>query len=463
MKKVLLSCMAFLVAAVSFANDGIQFTEGRWKDILSKAKSENKLVFIDVYTSWCGPCKMMSAEVFPQKMVGDVFNASFVNYKIDAEKGEGIDIAKKFDVRAFPTYLFVNGDGELVYRVVGYMKTEAFLKEANIAIGEKNDPKPFVIWESEYNSGKKDKAFLFGYLKKRALLRVPSADLAEEVFPMLTKEELSNKEIMSSIIYFDPAIQFVPGGKVFDYVLQNFKELDSSGIVKYPLGIMEVGINNYFKKNIIENRIEKMLPVMIQSQKDLMIASELKPAEITAMEKELTMSYYSGVGNAAKTDAAAKDYVENGIMKLDIAGMQAEDAEGFKKFMEPYLTGKVDSSKDQKFAMKRLMKNNKMVSVSYNLRSAAEAVYKNSKDQKMLSLAAGWSRKADEFFPHFSSEAVLAGLLFKTGKKQEGIKMMGTAAKDPFLDMTPDTRKLLLSNVELMRKGEAPKDLWNKK
>ena len=112
MKKIIIYCSLFLFASQIFAEDGIQFSHGTWKEILSQAKKENKLVFIDVYTSWCGPCKKMVAEVFQRKEIGTLFNASFVNYKIDAEKGEGIEIAKKFGVRSFPTYLFVNGDGD---------------------------------------------------------------------------------------------------------------------------------------------------------------------------------------------------------------------------------------------------------------------------------------------------------------------------------------------------------------
>ena len=131
------------------AQESINFDAGDWKAILLKAKEENKLVFIDVYTSWCGPCKKMVAEVFPRKEVADVFNASFINYKIDAEKGEGVQIAKLFNVHAFPTYLFVNGDGELVYRLTGYTEPRPFLDHAATALKEKDDPKPLVKWEHE--------------------------------------------------------------------------------------------------------------------------------------------------------------------------------------------------------------------------------------------------------------------------------------------------------------------------
>lgn len=461
MKKIIIYCSLFLFASQIFAEDGIQFSHGTWKEILSQAKKENKLVFIDVYTSWCGPCKKMVAEVFPRKEIGTLFNTSFVNYKIDAEKGEGIEIAKKFGVRSFPTYLFVNGDGDLVYRTGGYMPPVAFMQEADIALKEKEDPKPYIKWEEEYVKGKRDKKFLMGYMRKRALLKMPSAEVAEELFPMLTSDELANKDIISNIIFYDARTEYIPQGKVFNYVMKNYKELDSSQLVQYPLGIMEIGINNYFRKNIIANQHEKLLPVMIDAYGQVMRASGISNQNISIMGKELTYEYYSGTHNEAKLYPAVTDFVENGLMKLNIDSLQAIDAAEYIKFMEPYLTGKLDSTKDQGFMMKRLKKNSEMVSPSYRLRDAAEAVYNISHDKDMLQKAMEWARIANEWFPHFSNAAVYAGLLFKNGDRQQAIYMMDLASKDPFLAQAKETLQLLKNNVEDMKKEKAPQHTWN--
>ncbi|MBV8251520.1 MAG: thioredoxin family protein [Chitinophaga sp.] len=460
MKRILALFISLLSLASAQAEDGIQFSHGSWKEILSQAKKENKLIFIDVYTSWCGPCKMMAAEIFPQKVVADKFNASFINYKIDAEKGEGVQIAKQFEVHAFPTYLFVNGNGDLIYRTSGYMPAASFLDQANIALKAKDDPKPIAKWQDEYNNGKRSKDFLLAYMKKRSNLKLPSAEIIEELFPLLTKEDLKKKDVITSLIYFDANIQFVPGGKLFTYVLNNYKQLDSSKIIQSPLGIMEFGIRNYFKKNIVENKKEKMLPVMIQSYKKIMQATNVQPAEIIAMEKELPVEYYGTTGDATKLAPAVIDYVQNGIMKLDIAGKQKQDEETFAGFMAPYLTGKADSTKDEKFAMKRIMQSNNMVSISYQLRDAAEEVYKNISDPKLLKQATDWAKQADEWFPHFSSKAVYAGLLFKIGNTQQAVHIMESAGNDPLLEKASGAQNLILANVEKMKNGEAPKSLW---
>jgi len=64
-------------------SQGIEFFHGDWKDALAKAESEGKMLFVDAYTTWCGPCKKMASVVFPDPKVGAFFNEQFINIKID--------------------------------------------------------------------------------------------------------------------------------------------------------------------------------------------------------------------------------------------------------------------------------------------------------------------------------------------------------------------------------------------
>ncbi|MFS4455671.1 thioredoxin family protein [Maribacter sp. 2304DJ31-5] len=102
--------IAFFALSITANAQGIQFFKGTFDEAIAKAKEENKLVFVDFYTTWCGPCKMMSKRVFPQKIVGDYFNEKFVSIKIDAEKGEGIALADTYKVEAYPTLVYINSD-----------------------------------------------------------------------------------------------------------------------------------------------------------------------------------------------------------------------------------------------------------------------------------------------------------------------------------------------------------------
>lgn len=147
---------ALFIGALAFAQ-GIKFEDTNFSTILAKAKKENKLIFIDAYASWCGPCKLMVKNVFPQKAVGDYYNSHFVNAKIDMEKGEGIELAKKYNVKAFPTYLFVDGNGEVVHRTLGYVEENDFIQFAKDA-GDPN--KRLGALKQKFENGEKDPEFL---------------------------------------------------------------------------------------------------------------------------------------------------------------------------------------------------------------------------------------------------------------------------------------------------------------
>jgi len=109
------------------ADAGIKFSEGSWAAILKKAKAEKKIVFLDAYTTWCGPCKLLQKNVFTKPEVGALFNQKFINVKIDMESGEGPKLAKKYPLEGYPTLFFINPDGEIVKQVIGYQNPETLL------------------------------------------------------------------------------------------------------------------------------------------------------------------------------------------------------------------------------------------------------------------------------------------------------------------------------------------------
>lgn len=117
MRKIIISLIMF---AISLANIYAQtnFRNITLNDALAAARSEGKLVFIDFYTDWCGPCKMMMRQVFPQKEVGDYMNKTFVCIKLNAEKN-GKAEAVRFKLRAYPTFIILNSDNKEIGRHEG--------------------------------------------------------------------------------------------------------------------------------------------------------------------------------------------------------------------------------------------------------------------------------------------------------------------------------------------------------
>ena len=125
--------ISFLTLNQTFAQ-GVIFRQDDWQNVLMQAKAQKKLIFVDIYTTWCGPCKEMDKKTFTEAMVGDKFNARFINYKIDAEKGYGITLAKRYGVTAFPTCLFIDANENLVYKQEGLLRAPDLLKEADMVL-----------------------------------------------------------------------------------------------------------------------------------------------------------------------------------------------------------------------------------------------------------------------------------------------------------------------------------------
>lgn len=104
----------------------INFTTGAWKTIKEKAKKENKIIFFDAYATWCGPCKYMERNVYTNDSVAAIYNANYINVKMDMEEGEGLELANEFEITAYPTLLFFSPDGKLLHKNVGAMDATAF-------------------------------------------------------------------------------------------------------------------------------------------------------------------------------------------------------------------------------------------------------------------------------------------------------------------------------------------------
>ncbi|WP_343604173.1 thioredoxin domain-containing protein [Fluviicola sp.] len=159
--KLIVLALTALVSTCSFGQ--ITFEHGTLKEALEKAKQAKKPLFVDVYATWCGPCKQMAATAFIDPEVSKFYNANFVSLKLDGEKNDGPEVMTKYGINAYPTLLYFDASGNLAGKVVGAMQAKQLLsKGVEIANPESN---PVFLARKEYLKSKKKQADLKAYVK----------------------------------------------------------------------------------------------------------------------------------------------------------------------------------------------------------------------------------------------------------------------------------------------------------
>ena len=188
MKKLLFILVGLLCTAVVFAQ--VNFQELTLEEACKKAKTENKPVFLDCYTSWCGPCKMMAKDVFTLKEAGEYFNKKFVCVNTDMEKGDGRAIAKQYGVNAYPTFLMINQDGKLLHKIEGAMPLKKLIENVERGLNANR----LAEYEASFLSGKLDKTELMSYWKLLSISgeTVKAQRVGDNLWGKLSREDKLN-------------------------------------------------------------------------------------------------------------------------------------------------------------------------------------------------------------------------------------------------------------------------------
>ncbi len=234
MKFTTLLFILFCSSAMLFANDkteeaggeGIQFFEGSWKETLAESKRTGKLIFIDAYTSWCGPCKKMAKQIFPLKEVGDFYNKNFVNAKFDMEKGDGRKVRQEYNVNAFPTFLFVDGDGKLHFKSKGGKPADRFIQMGKTALSKVDYSGQYA---EKYEEGDRDPELLYNYAYSLMKSNKSSVKIANEY--LQTQKDLSSEKNLNFIL--DLATE--SDSRIFGLLIKNrakLEQLRSAALVR---------------------------------------------------------------------------------------------------------------------------------------------------------------------------------------------------------------------------------------
>lgn len=295
--KKLLSTLTLLLGTLALQAQGVSFEpEGTTlEQAAAKAKQENKLVFVDCYTQWCGPCRSMAKNVFPQEKVGAFMNPRFVSVTIDMETEYGAPRAKEWQVSAYPTFIIFNADAQEIGRFVGGSNADEFINR----VTEKSRDNGSAALEARWNNGERDEAFLREYLA--GLNAAYKNDRANAVAEALLqgKEETFAADSALAMIFMRNINN--PFATVFVYTVQH------PAALKAALGDMPVDMKI---KSVLTNYTRQLIrqdgdKVTVDEDKlaayvDLLHRLELPDAEhyrltvlITAAEKGKDFATYT--------------------------------------------------------------------------------------------------------------------------------------------------------------------------
>ncbi len=293
MKQLIILTFFFLTSGYCHLQAGIDFFSGTFEEAKAAAADQGRLIFVDAYTTWCGPCKRMSRNVFTDDAVGELFNSAFVNVKLDMEKGEGAKFQRKYGVTAFPTLLFLDSGGEVVHRVVGGMDVPNFLKLGNFAASKSNVS---AEMDQAYADGQRDPEFMAKYIEglskaNRPLLKITNSYLDGQ-------EDLSTEENLKILFYGSVEAD----SRIFNQMVKHDKEIKKlvgeealdEQILKAANKTVEKAIQ-FQSSDLLEEAIDKVDRYASRGNKDF--------------EDKARLKYYEGVQDIDNYLKTAKSYV----------------------------------------------------------------------------------------------------------------------------------------------------------
>lgn len=319
-----------------------------WNAVKSKAVKENRMIFMDCYTSWCGPCKGLAQNVFPQPKVGEFLNSNFVCCKYDMEKGEGIMLYKKYkdNIPGFPTMLLINPvDESIVHKVVGYTEPDALIT----ALQDGLDGKTLAVFQKRYEAGERSLELIKDYCKALdvAYDQGTKEKVVRDYIESMPLDSLMNKELLELYLpYLNDAYSTQYG-----YVLKNLDKL------QYRLKINRYDIETRLQRAMSDAVREIVNVTLAHTNADTLASMKMKEEKL---KKLLQGASVKGFGEL-NAKLAINDIRMNGdivaldaILEADKILQATRDEYSFRPDMYKYIIEYADVKTQKEIIRKYL-------------------------------------------------------------------------------------------------------------
>lgn len=361
------------------AQDKINFRDGKLADLLKIAKTENKPVMYMGYANWCEHCKKMKAEVITNKAVADFYNANFVNGWEDMETESGTLIRRQYNVKAFPTFLFIAPNGDLLYSVSGELTAEVFIQEGKNALDEK---KQFPYLRAQFEADPKNPDKTLAYVSALRRSNFDTDGISRQYFSNVPEDQMvsaTNWKILAN------GIRDIDS-REFQYVLKNQAAFAGVSSAK---------------------RVERKIVNMVQEW--------LTPF----VDKQDTIGYLKKRTSAI---AIAMPKTDSVVFSYDLRLF--ENVKGWKTYR------KITKANVEKIAWKN----------PTQLKEIAMVYMNNIDDPKALDDAILWAERALEIKDEYATQIVVARLYLKKGDKKNA-KDWAEKARNVALGYKWDTKQ----------------------
>ena len=303
----------FILPSLLLGQDKIHFNEKTWEQSLAQAAEEKKLIYLDCYTSWCGPCKAMDKKVFTDKKVIDFYERNFINYKMDMEKEIGPELAKRYNVSAYPTHLFINGDGTIAHRGISYMNGDQFIKLGEEAIDENSQTSKL---DKEYQKGNRSKEFMLTYLLYLYNTYQDYSVPFDEYLETLNEEDLDEFENLKLLYRYTHNVST----KAYEYFIAKRALLDKA----YPKRIIELRYFNIYNRSIrkaANSKDKALLEKIVTDYRQFMKGENVEKA----IYLNLYIPYYRTTNEHEKMYEQMINYIDRFIISKEKASSELDE------------------------------------------------------------------------------------------------------------------------------------------
>ncbi len=361
MKQFVFTVIVLLFVTISWGQ-GIEFFDGSWEEALEEGRKQDKIIFVDAYAVWCGPCKKMAKNVFPNEKVGAFYNKNFINMKLDMEKGEGLKFRQKYPVSAFPTLLYIDYDGKVIQQVKGAQQADGFIRLGKIALQQIDRSGQFA---ELYEKGDRDPELVFNYVRALNKAGKPSLQIANEY--LHNQDDLSTEHNLRFIL--EAAVE--ADSRIFDLLVQYQDQIAQLEPEEKILEKIEQACGNTLNK-----AIEYQSENLFEEAKSKMKKHNPEKADKFVLKAD--MDFCETVGDTKAYLKACKNYA-NKVIKDNAEGLHALAISIDKSFP--------DDTKAMSVAEKYAKEATELVDQYLYYYTYASILYKNKKKPEALKIA----------------------------------------------------------------------------